>query len=239
MKKIIATLLSLSVVLALASCGGDTTTSSTASTASTAPTSSAVSTPDAPTPSPVESKPEVADPNKALSGTAITCGNNAQYGDGESALNDGNVTTRWQAPDIEGGETEDNPSWFGIKWDEAQTFDSMYILWEQAHPAKDGFRIEISEDGETWTSVDFESVRGGNPDDKLADGLASDKQHDTITLDEAVTTKYVRVVCFTAYVAPEGHEYAGETKSPTSAYEFEIYNSAEQTETTESVEAAE
>ncbi len=240
MKKLIATLLSLSVVLTLASCGGDTDATSSAATSSAPVSSAAPSTPEAPTPSPVESKVEVSDPNKALSGTAFTSGNNDNSG-GDQALNDGNMTTRWQGATT-APESEDNPSWFGIKWDSEQTFDKIVLTWEAAHPEEDGFYVETSEDGENWTKVEFSSERTGNANDEGV--LEPDLQKDTVILDEALTTKFVRIYCFTHYVVPEGFEYAGNSKSPTSCYEMEIYNTAEETATTESattesVEAAE
>lgn len=239
MKKVIATLLSLSFVLALASCGDTESTSSVASTASTAPTSSTVSTVSPPASSAVESTESVASTestvevepggNLALAGTAIADGLHEEYaasaGVALEYLNDGSHSTRWQAA-AKDPETEDNVSWFGIQWDEEQTFDTIVCDWENAHPLEDGFRVEISDDGENWEEVDFESERTGTMNE-TAGLLESDHQIDTITLDEAATTKYVRVVCFTHYVVPEGLENAGNAKSPTSCYEIEISNSAD------------
>ncbi len=235
MKKLIATLLSLSFVLALASCGDTESTSSVASTASTEPTSSTVSTVPAPSSAVVstdvastestESTVEV-EPggNLAVAATAFSDGNNGNS-DGDGALNDGNLSTRWQAADKD-PETKDSPSWFGLEWSEEQTFDKIVLTWETAHPEEDGFYVQISEDGEEWTDVDFEAERTGTMNEELQ-VLESDKQVDTITIDEAVTTKYLRIYCFTHYVVPEGLENAGNTKSPSSCYEIEVYNTAD------------
>lgn len=229
MKKIIAAIMSLSLVFALASCGGDTqTTSSEAEVSSQAPVqnvSSVVSTPESK--EEVSSEAPVVDSkNLALKGTAIADGVR-EAGKEEPNMNDGNTNTLWQSLD-KGVETEENESWFGISWEEAQTFDTLFVLWEQAHPTENGFRVEISDDGETWTAVEFTAVRGGTPSDTLIGGLETDKQTDDITLAEAVTTKNVRIVCFTHYTMPENApEYGGDTKSPTGVYEFEIYNSAD------------
>lgn len=243
MKKILATVLSLSFILALASCGDTAGTSSVASTASVA-SSSAVSTVSAPvssvasseassstesvasTESTVEVEPGG---NIAIAGTAIADGVHEDYvvtpGVSIEALNDGDHSSRWQASKKD-PETEDNVSWFGIKWNEEQTFDTIVCDWESAHPLEDGFRVEISDDGENWKKVDFSSKRTGTMNE-TAGVLESDHQIDTITLDKAATTKYVRLVCFTHYVVESGLENAGNAKSPTSCYEIEIYNKAD------------
>lgn len=234
MKKIFATLMALALALSLASCGETkpAETSSEAPVSSQKPVSSQAPVSSVAPPSIAPQEPSL---NLAMNGTAFTNGNNSNS-NGDHAINDGNVSTRWQAADREEGQAEskENPSWFGISWDEEQTFDTLFILWEQAHPDPDGFSIEISDDGETWTEIEFTAVRGGTPNENIEGGLATDGQTDDIILAEVVTTKNIRVVCFTAYVMPEGtaSDVVGTTKTPTSVYEFEIYYSVD-------VEAAE
>lgn len=232
MKKLIATILALSVVFAFASCDNTPADASSQTPASSQKPPVSSQAPSVETPSINDSSIEEESKNLALKGTAIANGvrdnNETQYG--MPHMNDGNTLTLWQAATREEGlkESEEDPSWFGITWEEAQTFDTLFVLWEQAHPTPDGFRVEISDDGETWTNVEFESVRGGTPNETLEGGLDTDKQTDDIVFAEAVTTKYVRVVCFTYYTMPENApEYGGDAKFPTGVYEFEIYNSAD------------
>lgn len=265
MKKLVAMVMTLSLVLALTACdGGKDGTSSNVS--STAPVSSSVSSEK-----PVSSEPEISVPtvsvepdqtlaekfplNLAFQGTAIVDSDTTDYAGftgGPTALNDGDMSTRWQSGAKKNEndeallESEEAPSWFGIQWEEAKTFDTIVCTWEAAHPLADGFRVEISEDGETWTAVEFASDRTGTYNDGL-ETLDTDKQVDTITLTEAATTKAVRVYCFTYYTVPEGHENEGNTKSPTSCYEIEISYSvdveaaedAEDVESTESTQETE
>lgn len=254
MKKLLVTLLLLSMTLVMASCGDGTTTTSSGSSSAGTPSNTQVSST-----APESSEPEISIPtvstnsetladkyplNLAFQGTAIVDSNtvdNAGFTGGPAALNDGDLNTRWQSDAVkdENGtgllESEESPSWLGIQWDEAKTFDTIVCTWESAHPLEDGFYVEISEDGETWTKVEFTSVRTGtyNAGQETMD---PDKQVDTITLTEAATTKAVRVYCFTYYTVPEGHEYAGNSKSPTSCYEIEISYSVdvENAENTES-----
>ncbi len=257
MKKTIALALLLALTLTTVSCDGDTGNTSSRTSSSPASSVAPVSTPDPVSSDPVSSDPVSSEPDNSLAeqfplnlsfqGTAIADSNTEDYGGftgGIAALNDGDLYTRWQSGAVkdENGvgalESEENPSWLGIQWDEAKTFDTIVCTWENAHPLEDGFRVEISEDGETWTKVDFTSVRTGTYN-AGQETLDPDRQVDTITLKEAATTKAVRVYCFTYYTVPEGHENAGNTKSPTSCYEIEISYSvdvenAENTESTES-----
>lgn len=236
MKKLMASLVALALALSLTACGSGETpaASSEAPTPSATPSTPVSSQESVAPPSEIPSEPAVESKNLALKGTAIADGERDMDGDGTPDaslrmphMNDGNEDTLWQSSE-KGNETEENPSWFGIVWEEAQTFDTMFVMWEQAHPTENGFRVEISEDGETWTEVEYTAVRGGTPNENITGGLNTDKQTDDITLAEAVTTKYVRIVAFTHYTMPDdAPEAAGNTKSPTGVYEFEIYNSAD------------
>ena len=254
MKKLFALILALAMLFAFTACGdGNETVSSEIPESSEAPVSSeaADSTEPASSEAPTISiapVSEVESLNLALKGTAIadSVNDDPMFGDGLAALNDGSKTTRWQAnekaevpedaTDEEkeaARESEENPSWYGILWDEAQTFDTLIADYEWAHPLEDGYRVEISDDGENWTSVAFDAVRDGTMDEEHGI-LKGDHQIDTITLKEAATAKAVRVVCFTYYTVPDidGVENQGNPKSPTSVYEFEVYYSVD-------VEAAE
>ena len=239
MKKLFASVLAASLLLALVSCGEETP----AKTSSAAPTT-------APTAAPASSQTEVSVPtvsvddrslaeqfplNLSFQGTAISDGEHAtyaaQFNTVTANLNDGDLETRWQSSadtmvDEEGNEIdipedEEHTSWFGILWDEEKTFDTIVCTWEAAHPLEDGFYVEISQDGEKWEKVKFTSVRTGTYNDG-AETLDPDHQVDTITLKQPATAKAVRIFCFTHYVVPEGHANEGNSKSPTSCYEIEI-----------------
>ncbi len=159
---------------------------------------------EVPTEAPTEA-PEVGE-NLALNGTIIVDSVNQEWGGDAANANDGNSTTRWQS-NAKGDAGED--AWIGVKLAEAANIGTIVIDWEAAHPAKDGFKVQISADGETWTDVAFTSVRTGED--------ADDHQVDTITLTEAANTQYVRVLCQTAYVGGKG------AMQYPSAYEFEVY----------------
>ncbi len=225
MKKVLAALLSLSVLFAFCSCGGETDTNS--STPVSSNPASVVSTP-APvsteepvsTPEPVSSEEPVDEKDLVAQGTPIGDSVNEQYGGAIENAFDGNTATRWQS-NAKGNNGD--PGWIGLKWDEAKTFDTIYCHWEAAHPAADGFKIQISDDCETWTDVEFESVR--------TDTEADDNQKDTITF-EPVTAKAVRVLCEKAYVGGKG------VMELPSCYEMVVSNSADaEVEDTESSEA--
>ena len=254
MKKIIALIIALALIFALASCSNEpapVSSEEAPASSEAAPASSVEESSEAPASSeapeisiaPVSEEESL---NLALKGTAIadSVNENGGYGDGLLALNDGNKLSRWQAAEKAivpeeatdeekeaARESEEHPSWYGIEWDEAQTFDTLISEYEWAHPLEDGYKVEISDDGENWTAVKFNAVRTGTFNDGQ-ETMDPDHQIDTITLEEAATAKAVRVVCFTYYTVPEGHENEGNPKSPTSVYEFEVYNSAD-------VEAAE
>jgi len=152
-----------------------------------------------------------ADTNLALSGTIIVDSVNAQFGGDPENANDGDYTTRWQSNAT--GNSEDDAGWIGVELDDEYAIGTIVIEWETAHPATDGFRVEISDDGENWTATNFtaERVETQEGDD------AKDHQVDTITLTDVPTTQYVRVVCFSAFVT------GGNVKENPSAYEFEVY----------------
>lgn len=150
--------------------------------------------------------------NLALSGTIIVDSVTTDFPEfvAENA-NDGDKTTRWQS-NSKGNNGDD--AWIGCMWSQPQTLRNIVVEWETAHPAPMGFRVEISDDGTSWTSVPFAYRRTGLE--------ADDHQVDTISLAQTVTTRYIRVVCTGAYITG-----GGLVKEHPSAYEFEVYASSE------------
>ena len=145
--------------------------------------------------------------NLALTGTAIADSVSTDYPQNTlEHLNDGNKSTRWQSNARGAG---DDPAWCGIAFDEAVTINTVIIEWETAHPSENGFKMQISDNGEAWSDVGFTFERDTSNGD--------DRQVDTITLSVPTTTRYIRVYCFEAFVNGSG------AKEHPSAYEFEVY----------------
>ncbi len=232
MKRILTILLACGMLLALASCSGDPAeTSSVASQTQTSSSAPAAPSDEDSSEAPVSSEaPEEEDSlNLALDGTAYVDSVSTEYPQYVAEnLNDGDNTgeSRWQSAAYGGYETrnedgsydgEYQEAYCGIQWDEAQTFDTIVIDWETAHPTEEGFHVESSDDGETWEEVEFTNERTGT----MTDGVL-DKNHqiDTITFDP-ITAKYIRVVCTEAYNCEDGY------KTKPSCWEFEVYNSAD------------
>ena len=138
----------------------------------------------------------------------------AEYGGEAAAAFDGDVTTCWRSASPGNGGDD---AWIGMRWNESVTFDTVILAWDAAHPAKDGFKVQISDDGETWRDVAFHSVRTGEETD--------DFQTDTVTFD-AVNAKAVRILCQRAYVVPDGRAYEGNVKEYPSCREMRIVDSA-------------
>ena len=116
------------------------------------------------------------EPNLARRSTATT--NSPRGGYGPELVLDGiksGSSSRWVAQD-----STPMPIWVQLNWDRAVTFDTVKVYeW----PGNQGYRtdeykLEISDDGESWTSVD-----SGN-------GLGEEK---VIVLDQAVSARHLRL----------------------------------------------
>ncbi len=135
--------------------------------------------------------------NIALGGTASD-----SFHEGDlvaSNGNDGNTGTRWGS--YGGGDTE----WFQVAWSDAQTFNTIKLLCENAMNAgyapNLAFEIQVSDNGTDWTTK--KHVWGKN---------AGTNEYITVVLNENVTAKYVR------FQGVKKGQY-GYT-----FYEFEVYN---------------
>jgi len=79
----------------------------------------------------------------ALNQTA-TASSEDNSSDGAGNAVDGNPNTRWSSA------YEDN-QWIQVDLGSTQSFDQVYLLWEQAYA--ETFSVQISNDASTWTSV--------------------------------------------------------------------------------------
>ena len=183
MKKVLAAVLSLTVLLAFASCDPDQGgTSSTASGSGAGTSSSAGGTSTTPVISveiPSEVEEEVA--NLALRDDATYIDmNTGKASDDEGYMEyyagmenpgnafDGNTGSAWQLKDkADDGVVvsyEDGQVWLGVSFEEAVAADVAVIQWETgsvtAALADGGYRVEYTNDGETWQAVNgAEAVR--------------------------------------------------------------------------------
>jgi hypothetical protein len=95
--------------------------------------------------------------------------------DGAGNAVDGDPTTRWSSA------YQDN-QWIQVDLGSSQSFDQVYILWEQAYAAT--FTVQVSGDGSTWTDV--QSVDNSTP---LGDRATQTENF------PAQTARYVRIQC--------------------------------------------
>ena len=236
MKKILATLMVASMLLALASCGdeGDTATSS-AAPATTAPVISAT---PAPTPADVISIEPVATPtpepagpaNIALAGTATDCGVDAYDGVQTSdRLIDGDTMAAngWQP------QTWNEGDWAAITFEEAADVDLIVIYAESGYFGAyedGGYALYYQEEGsDKWNELKDISV------ERVVDEASDPKcLTDTVTLDEKVNMAAIKIELLGGGI--DDHKYAPKIA------EIEVYAAAaEETpaEETPAEEAAE
>ncbi|EOU1504346.1 discoidin domain-containing protein [Clostridium perfringens] len=90
------------------------------------------------------------------------------------------------------------PQWIYIDFEEATTFDQVDILWDGAYSRN--YKLEVSNDGETWEEVYATSEGKGN--------------QESINLGEDITANYLRVSC-----EDTAHEWGN-----VSIYEVEVYD---------------
>ena len=116
--------------------------------------------------------------NLALAATAMDAGL-AYYGGGSapSAI-DGDAISYWQQNDY--ASIANGDSWLGMDFGEEIAFNDLKIMWESGtKPTEDGYVLQVSADGESWTAI---------PD-------ASAVYGDTMTATfPTVTSRYLRVL---------------------------------------------
>ena len=101
-----------------------------------------------------------------------------------SNMTDGDKNTRWQSQN-EGSTSK--PAWASLTWENEKLLNSAVIYWTSAHPVENGFKMQISEDGRTWTDTPITVKRANASNDRVTD---------TVTFTETPNTKYLRVYCF-------------------------------------------
>lgn len=145
-------------------------------------------------------------------------------------LNDGDMLTRWKS-ELLG--TEEEPSSFGLAWEEEQVFDVIIICWEAHHPAENGFEITLSPDSgaNLFIPESLESVEQVTDEvtseEKITyriyrrDTEADDGQRDIIIFSSPVSVNKLTVTCTEPYSALESEN----VKDRPSCYEISVYNS--------------
>ncbi len=116
--------------------------------------------------------------NLALDATVTAESTSTQYGDmfPEFAI-DGDYETRWQASTQV---TNGAVTWLALDFGKEVKLDKLIIYWEAARAAVDGYKVQVSRDGEDWNDVQSSATTGVHEDD-------------TVILTETVSTRYLRV----------------------------------------------
>ncbi len=121
-------------------------------------------------------------PNYAFKGTLFDNGGTCVDGASLAKAADGDLGSFWKY------NAKTDGSYLGVKWDEGKDVNKVYIYWnksDRATASADGYTIEYSTDGTTWTNVanakyTFSKIQGG----AVVDSVEFDK----------VKAKAVRVV---------------------------------------------
>lgn len=170
MKKIIAMALTLSLVMALASCGGDTADASSEGASSQTTSIPVINSSTIPSIEVSSEPPAPVKVDLALEATAF-CDENDNHVDGyeyaETCVNDGDITTAWQKNGgVNAGEGgtwdkdtlygEDNEIFVGLEWTEEQFIDTV-VIYNDAGNAMEtyengGYKLEYF-DGENYVEV--------------------------------------------------------------------------------------
>ena len=94
---------------------------------------------------------------------------------------DGDLSTRWQS----GATCKDgNNGWLAFEWAEEHTFTRQEIKWEAMRAKQDGYTIQSSDDGTSWTNIPMTNTRKDIGDNCVLD---------EVTFKNPVTTKYLRI----------------------------------------------
>lgn len=84
------------------------------------------------------------------------------------------------------GPTEEDHLWFGIEFNEAYAMEEIVVRWLNYFPSKDGFTVEISNDGENWETT---------PHNLFRKEPYLNQPIDYIILTDRPTAKYIRLNC--------------------------------------------
>lgn len=140
----------------------------------------------------VDDRPDGPDKNYALNSTA-----SSKYVDSHFPILavDGDMSTRWGTPS---SQSDRASQWFMVDLGEAKEIDTVVLYWESTISCPSEYKIQISNDGETFTDVYHETNGQGGTE--------------TVTFDK-ISARYVRM---------QGIKEKG--KYGYSLYEFEVYN---------------
>lgn len=117
---------------------------------------------------------------KITDNIAVNATASASAFDGDNTADkaiDGNKNSIWQTPK-QGTNEERANQFIDLKWNAPQHFDTVKVLWSGGYMS--GYKLQISNDGGTWTDVAY-----------VSDGKAND--YKVIKLDTAVTASYLRL----------------------------------------------
>lgn len=84
------------------------------------------------------------------------------------------------------GPTEEDHLWFGIEFNEPYAMEEVVVRWLNCFPSKNGFTVEISNDGENWETTPHNLFR---KEPYLNEPI------DYIILTDRPTAKYIRLNC--------------------------------------------
>ena len=145
-------------------------------------------------------------------------------------INDGDMFTRWKSEFLG---TEEEPSTFGLDWEEEQVLDVIIIYWDASHPAEKGFTLTITPDNGASLFVEegTESLETVLDDTQSGEEItyriyrrdtdADDGQRDIIVFSSPVSVNSIRITCNEPYFSSETQD----VKDCPSCYEIAVYNS--------------
>ncbi len=120
--------------------------------------------------------------NLAIKATAFDSGKNYYGSNTASGINDGDMITSWQYAANTVANTETGlltDCWIAYDFGVPTTFDRVVIEWESGTMCtEDGFELQYSDDGETWTAV---------PNVEMEYGTT------TVLTFDAITARYLRI----------------------------------------------
>lgn len=124
---------------------------------------------------------------------------------GPENVTDGDMTSFWSS---EASMTENDPCWIKLELKEVRNLSRIDIHWALERPSKDGYTLEISQDGNNWTKLSTDSITRVK--------IGSRHYCDVITF-APVSVKYLVVRC------TNGENYNSVPQQNARIYEIEAY----------------
>ena len=113
-------------------------------------------------------------------------------------------SSRW------GSNISDGPEWVQLAWNEQQTIQNIVIYWERKNIKN--YKVQISDNGDDWETAQEIYSNANFPTVTT----------ETITLEEAVTAKYIRVTIGT--ILNQGDDKSETAWKTASMYEIEVFS---------------